>query len=95
MISRPPITIEPDVGLSKPSISFISVVLPQPDAPTIATDSPSRMEKLQSLRIHSSVSEYRKDRLSTTIEASLEKDNVFPESDSSGGVKPMSAKRSP
>src|SRR5262245_41560755 len=44
----PSITTDPASGAMKPAIMFISVVLPQPDGPTIATISPSRTEKLTS-----------------------------------------------
>ena len=51
-----PIRIVPSVGTSSPSNSLTRVVLPQPDAPTMATDSPGSIVKLQSLSTHGSPS---------------------------------------
>src|SRR5215471_5592384 len=42
----PSMLTEPRSGLSKPATMFISVDLPQPDGPTIATMSPSPTSKL-------------------------------------------------
>src|SRR6185369_15640253 len=39
--SSPSIRIEPSSGRTKPAMMFISVDLPQPEGPTIATNSPS------------------------------------------------------
>ena len=44
----PSMTIAPASGRTKPAIMFMSVVLPQPDGPTMATNSPSRTVKLTS-----------------------------------------------
>src|SRR5262245_21808145 len=44
----PSMTTDPASGATKPAMMFISVVLPQPDGPTIATNSPSRTLKLTS-----------------------------------------------
>ena len=44
----PSMTIAPASGLTKPAIMFMSVVLPQPEGPMMATDSPSRIVKLTS-----------------------------------------------
>ena len=41
----PPISISPDCGAWMPRISFSSVVLPQPEGPTMATDSPGSMRR--------------------------------------------------
>src|SRR5689334_7355152 len=38
----------PSSGSSKPAMMFISVLLPQPDGPTMATNSPSATVKLTS-----------------------------------------------
>ena len=42
----PPTSTSPLLGAWMPSISFSSVVLPQPDGPTMATDSPGSMRRL-------------------------------------------------
>ena len=42
MRSTPSILIEPRSGRSKPAMMFSKVDLPQPEGPTIATNSPSR-----------------------------------------------------
>src|SRR3569832_2308532 len=39
----------PASGARKPAMMFMSVVLPQPDGPTIATNSPSETSKFRSL----------------------------------------------
>src|SRR5579862_5675855 len=44
----PSMRIDPESGLMKPTIMFISVVLPHPDGPTIATNSPSPTLRLTS-----------------------------------------------
>src|SRR5262245_34550984 len=44
----PSIVTEPASGWMKPAMMFMSVVLPQPDGPTMATNSLSRTEKLTS-----------------------------------------------
>src|SRR5688572_28988011 len=44
----PSMTIEPASGRTKPASMFSSVDLPQPDGPTMATNSPSRIVKLTS-----------------------------------------------
>src|SRR5262245_13989615 len=44
----PSMTTAPESGRTNPAIMFMSVVLPQPDGPTIATNSPSRTVKLTS-----------------------------------------------
>src|SRR5215469_833628 len=38
---RPPVSTSPDVGLSRPATRFSSVLLPQPEAPMMQTNSPS------------------------------------------------------
>src|SRR6187455_3073637 len=48
MRSLPSTFTEPRSGRSKPATMFISVDLPQPDGPTIATNSPSSTPKLTS-----------------------------------------------
>jgi len=45
---RPPTRISPPVGTYSPSSSFISVDLPPPDGPVIATDSPASIRRLTS-----------------------------------------------
>ncbi len=45
MTSRPSINTAPDVGRINPASSESSVLLPQPDWPTMATNSPAAMEK--------------------------------------------------
>jgi hypothetical protein len=42
----PSTRISPRVGCSRPASSFSSVVLPQPEGPAIATDSPASIRKL-------------------------------------------------
>jgi hypothetical protein len=44
--ARPPTSTSPCTGFRIPSISLISVVLPHPDGPTMATDSPGSMLRL-------------------------------------------------
>ena len=46
--SRPVIDTTPALGRSSVPITCSSVVLPEPDGPTIATSSPSRTAKLTS-----------------------------------------------
>src|SRR4051812_28696650 len=46
--SAPSTCTPPASGARKPAMMFISVVLPQPDGPTIATNSPSATSKLRS-----------------------------------------------
>ena len=43
--------ISPEVGLSKPHMTFSKVVFPTPDAPTMATLSPAAMRISKSLKI--------------------------------------------
>jgi len=38
---RPPMVIEPLLGIFRPVVSFMNVDLPQPDGPTMAMNSPS------------------------------------------------------
>src|SRR5688572_2119459 len=54
VLAWPSITTEPVSGLTKPATMFMSVVLPQPDGPTIATSSPSSTSKLTSRTTSSS-----------------------------------------
>src|ERR1700760_3433142 len=49
--SRPPIEIEPAVGVSSPAIMFSSVDLPQPDGPTRIRNSPASMSMSMPFRI--------------------------------------------
>ncbi len=43
--ARPSMRISPEVGGIRPATSFRSVDFPQPDGPTTATNSPSRMSR--------------------------------------------------
>ena len=48
--SRPSTRMEPEVGLSMVDTQFKRVVLPEPEAPMMPTNSPGRTSKLRSLR---------------------------------------------
>ena len=49
-MSRPPMTIRPRVGESMPAIRFRSVVLPDPEGPISATNSPRGIFRLMSFK---------------------------------------------
>ena len=44
-----PVSTDPAVGWSSPAMMFSSVVLPQPDAPTMQTNSPGEIRRCMSL----------------------------------------------
>ena len=75
-------------------MSFTSVVLPPPEGPTIATDSPGVTQNEQLRRTKGSMSEYRNESPRTSSEASMASSGSELDS-SSGGVSTMSARRSP
>src|SRR5215210_612739 len=50
MRTRPVLLTRPLSGLSKPASRLSSVVLPQPDGPTMATNSPRLMSSVKSLK---------------------------------------------
>jgi hypothetical protein len=53
----PPTRTSPSCGSWMPRISFSSVVLPQPDGPAMATDSPGSIARLTPLQHRGSASE--------------------------------------